>query len=78
MLSNFHKATSEHFQRIPGTQKGGPIALKGSRTKYKDKNLDKTFRDRDHPGEGDQKEKSPQSKRLCGCLWGVLKSQRAT
>ena len=35
MLSNFHKTTSEHWQRIPGTQKGSPFSSKGSRTKYK-------------------------------------------
>ena len=30
MLSNFQKATSEHWQRTPGTQKGSPISLKES------------------------------------------------
>ena len=29
MLSNYHKTTSEHWQRTPGTQKGGPFSLKG-------------------------------------------------
>ena len=35
MLSNFHKMTSECWQRIPGTQKGSPISSKRGRTKYK-------------------------------------------
>ena len=28
-LSNFHKTTSEHWQRTPGTQKGSPLSSKG-------------------------------------------------
>ena len=35
MLSDFHKTTSERWQRTPGTQKGSPFSLKGGRTKYK-------------------------------------------
>ena len=35
MLSNFHKTTSECWQRTPGTQKGSPFSSKGGRTKYK-------------------------------------------
>ena len=35
MLSNFHKTTSEHWQRTPGIQQGSPFSSKGSRTKYK-------------------------------------------
>ena len=35
MLSNFHKTTSECWQRTPGTQKGSPISSKGGRIKYK-------------------------------------------
>ena len=34
-LSNFHKTTSEHRWRTPGTQKSNPISSKGGRTKYK-------------------------------------------
>ena len=29
MLNNFHKTTSEHWRRTPGTQKGSPFSLKG-------------------------------------------------
>ena len=29
MLSNFHKTTSEHWRRTPGTQKGSPFSSKG-------------------------------------------------
>ena len=29
MLNNFHKTTSEHWRRTPGTQKGIPFSLKG-------------------------------------------------
>ena len=32
MLSNFHKTTSERWQRSPGTQKGSPFSSKGGRT----------------------------------------------
>ena len=35
VLSNFHKTTSEHWQRTSGTQKGSPFSSKGGRTKYK-------------------------------------------
>ena len=35
MLSNFHKTTSECWQRTPGIQKGSPFSSKGGRTKYK-------------------------------------------
>ena len=35
MLDNFHKTTSKHWQRTPGTQKGSPFSLKEGRTKYK-------------------------------------------
>jgi len=35
MLSNFHKITSEHWQRTPGIQKGSPFSSKGGRKKYK-------------------------------------------
>ena len=35
MLGNFHKTTSENWQRTPGTQKGSPFSSKGGRTKYK-------------------------------------------
>ena len=34
-LSKFHKTTFESWQRTSGTQKGSPLSLKGSRTKYK-------------------------------------------
>ena len=33
-LSKYHKTTSEHWWRTPGTQKGSPLSLKGGRTKY--------------------------------------------
>ena len=33
-MSNFHKTTSECWQRTPGTQKGCPFSSKGGRTKY--------------------------------------------
>ena len=35
MLSNFHRTTSECWQRTPGTQKGSLFSSKGGRTKYK-------------------------------------------
>ena len=35
MLSQFHKTTSECWQRTSGTQKGSPLSSKGGRTKYK-------------------------------------------
>jgi len=35
MLSNFHKTTTEHWQKTPGTQKGSPFSSKGGRAKYK-------------------------------------------
>ena len=39
MLSNFHRITSESWQRTSGTQKGSPISSKGGRTKYKRQTL---------------------------------------
>ena len=35
MLSNFHKTTSECWQKTPDIQKGSPFSSKGGRTKYK-------------------------------------------
>ena len=46
MLSNFHKTTSECWQRTPGTQKGSPFSSKGGRTKCK-RQREKRFRDGD-------------------------------
>ena len=45
MLSNFYKTTSEHWWRIPGTQKGIPISSKEVVQIIKDENRDKGFRD---------------------------------
>ena len=36
-LSKFYKTTSECWQRPSGTQKSGPLSLKGGRKKYKAK-----------------------------------------
>ena len=33
-LRKYHKTTSEHWQRKPGTRKGNPLFSKGGRTKY--------------------------------------------
>jgi len=62
MLSNFHKTTSEHWWRTPGTEKGSPFTLKGDRTKYKRQK---------------RETKQQETLSLAG-LWGVLESQRAT
>ena len=35
ILSNFHKTTSEPWQRTPGLHKGSPFYLKGGRIEYK-------------------------------------------
>ena len=42
----------EHWQRIPGTQKGSPFSSKGGRTKYKRQMRDKRVRDGDPPWGG--------------------------
>ena len=47
MLSNFHKTISEHWWRIPGTQKVNPFSSKGGRTNIKDKKRGKRVRDGD-------------------------------
>jgi len=44
MLCNFHKTTSECWQRTPGTQKGNSFSLKGGRIKHKRKK-ERRFRD---------------------------------
>ncbi|KAB0338911.1 hypothetical protein FD755_025111, partial [Muntiacus reevesi] len=41
LLSNFHKTTSECWQRTPGTQKGSPFSLKGVDSKGEDKQTEK-------------------------------------
>ena len=81
MLSNFYKTTSERWWRTPGTQKGSPIFSKGGRTKYKDKNRNKGFRNRDPSwGErGEEGEVYTQQKTLSWARqWGALGSQRVT
>ena len=35
MLSKYHKTTSEHWQRTPGTQKGSPLSSKGDKKRGK-------------------------------------------
>ena len=74
MLSNFHKITSEHWQRTPGTQKGSPFSSKRSRAKYK-RQRDKIVRDGDHPGEGVVKKfpntRKPSHQRVCREFWNL-------
>ena len=76
MLSNFHKITSEHWQRTPGTQKGSPISSKGARTKKKKKTETKDVGMETHPREGVVKEKFPHNRKpsnrgVCGELWNL-------
>ena len=52
MLSNFHKTTSEQWQRIPGTQKGSQFSSKGGRTKYTRQKERKELGMEICPGEG--------------------------
>jgi len=42
MLSKFHKTSSEHWQRTPGTQKSSPFSSKGVR--YGWRSLEATVR----------------------------------
>ena len=69
-MSKFHKTTSEHWQKTPGTQKGCPLYSKGSRTK--DKKRDKTVRDGDPSWGGSHEEVSKHQETLSPAgLWGV-------
>ena len=81
MLSNFHKTTSECWQRTPGTRKVSPFSSKGGRTNIKDKKRDKRVRDGD-PSWGGSREGGEVSKQQDTLspvgLWGVLESQRPT
>ena len=74
-LSKFHKTTSEHWQRTPGTQKGSPLSSKGGRTKYKRKKRDKRVRDGDPSQGGRRKEVSKHqgtlSRWVCGEFWNL-------
>ena len=77
MLSNFHRTTSEHWRRIPGTQKGSPFSSKGGRKKYKTKTETKDLGTETHPWEGVVKEEKPPHGRkpshrwVCGELWDL-------
>ena len=46
-LNKFHKTTSEHWQRTPGTQKDSPFSSKEIEQNIKDKKRDQRVRDRD-------------------------------
>ena len=79
MLRNFHKTTSEYWQRTPDTQKGSQISLKGGRKKYKRKTETKDLGMQVDPGEEVMKEdKLPHSKKsyhwhVCGSF-GISES----
>jgi len=65
MLSNFHKTTSECWQRTPGTQKVSLFSSKGGRTKYKrQKERDKRVRNGDPSQGGSHKEVSKHQETL--------------
>ena len=73
MMSNFHKTTSERWQRTPSTEKSSPFSLKGGRTKYKrQKNETEEFGMETHPKEGVVKEekfpnnREPSHRWICG------------
>ena len=61
MLSKFHKTTSEHWQRIPGTHKG--TLQKEVGQNIKDKMRGKRVRDGDPSQEGIVKEKFPNTRK---------------
>ena len=71
MLSNFHKITSEHWQRTPGTQKGSPFSSKGGRTKYNRQRVT----DGDLSWEGVVKKfshsRKPSHRWVCGGFWNL-------
>ena len=74
-LSNFHKTTSEHWWRTPGTQRGNTFSSKGGRTKYKRQKC-KRVRDGDLSWEGVVKEKfwhsrKPSHRWVCGEFWNL-------
>ena len=77
MLRNFHKTTSECWQRKPGTQKGSPFSLKGGRTKYKKtKKETKELGTETCPGEAIVKEmfphnRKPSHRQVCGEFWNL-------
>ena len=77
MLSNFHKTTSEHWRRTPGTQKGSPFSSKGGRTKYKIQKERQELGMKPCPGEGMVKEekfphsKKPSHSQVCEEFWGL-------
>ena len=56
MLNDFHKTTSEGWQRTPGIQKGSPFSSKGNRAKYKRQKERQELGMETHPGEGVMKE----------------------
>ena len=62
MLSNFHRTTSEHWWRTPGTQKCSPFSSKEVGKNIKDKKRDKRVRDRDLAQEG-----SREGGEVCKC-----------
>ena len=72
MLSNFHKTTSECWQRTSGTQKSSPLSSKGGRKNIKDKKRDKRVRTESRPEEEIVKEEKfpnrskPSHQRICG------------
>ena len=79
-LSKYHKTTSEHSWRTPGTQKGSHCLQKEVGQNMTDKKRDKRVRDRDPSWGGSlKKEVSKHKETLSSAgLWGVLESQRAT
>ena len=77
MLSNFHKTTSKHWQRTPGTQRGSLFSLKGDRTIYKRQKKKKELGTETCPGEGIMKEekvpysRKPSHSKVCGEFWNL-------
>ena len=77
MLSNFHKTTSECWQRTPSTQKGSPFSSKGGRTKYNRQKERQESGTETHPGEGVVKEekfphtRKPCYQQVCGEFWNL-------
>ena len=74
VLSNFHKTTSEHWQRTSGSQKGSPFSSKGGRTKYKRQKEKLKLGKETHPGEGVVKKFpnswKPSHRWVCGDITG--------
>ena len=77
ILSNFHKTTSEPWQRTPGLHKGSPFSLKGGRIEYKKQKETKEVGRETCPGERVVKEekfpnyRKPSHRRVCGEFWNL-------